>query len=92
MAGVWSFLTILKVVVEEAVVVVVDVGVVEVRTWSVMNVVSLVILLGNVVCALVQGAWEVGVVEALALDIVGVQVMGIGAYSFFLVCFVFISF
>lgn len=74
MAGVWSFLITLRVV--EAVV---GVGVVEVRTWSVMSVVSLVTLLVNVACALVHVAWGVDDVVALAHVDVEVQVMGMDA-------------
>ena len=76
MVGVWSFLIILRV----AKVVAVAAAVVEVRTWSVMSVENLVILLENVACALAHEAWEVDDVEALALfDVGGVQTMGMGA-------------
>lgn len=53
-----------------------------------MNVVSLVILLENVACGLVREAWEVDGVEALALVLVGVQVMGAGI-SLLTLCFIF---
>jgi len=76
MAGVWSFLIILRVV--EAVVAM-DMDVVEVRTQNVMSVVNLVILHENVACALAHEAWEVVVVEAPVLAAVEVQVMGMGA-------------
>lgn len=46
-----------------------------------MNVVNLVILLENVACGLAHEAWEVDGVEALALVLVGVQVMGAGAIA-----------
>lgn len=77
MVGVWSFPIILRVVE----VVVVDVGAVEVEvevevmTWSVMNVVSLVILLENVACVSVLEVGVVEGVEALLLDAVGARVM-----------------
>ena len=76
MAGVWSFLIILRVV--EAVVAM-DMDVVEVRTQNVMSVVNLVILHESVACALAHEAWEVVVVEAPVLAAVEVQVMGMGA-------------
>lgn len=44
-----------------------------------MNVVNLVILLGNAVCVLVLVVMEMDGVEALAPGVVGVQVMGLGA-------------
>ena len=76
MVGVWSFLIILRV----AKVVAVAAAVVEVRTWSVMSVENLVILLENVACAWAHEAWEVDDVEALVLfDVGGVQTMGMGA-------------
>lgn len=70
MAGELSFLTTLEVVgvvvVEEGVVVAL-----EALIWSVMSVVSLVILLVNAVCVSVQE----DVAVALPLDIGGAQVM-----------------
>lgn len=86
MAGVLNFLITLRGVVVVAVVVVaaaVHAGVVEVKTWSVMNVVKLVILLGSVACGLGLEAWEADAVEALALDTGEVQVMGAGEFFFF---------
>lgn len=72
MAGELSFLTTLEVVGVVVVVVVEGVGVaLEALIWSVMSVASLVILLVNAVCVLVQ----VDVVVALPLDIGGAQVM-----------------
>ena len=91
MGGVWSSLIILRVVVVVVVVVeAVIVDVAEVRTWSAMNVVNLVILLENVACGLVHEAWEVDGVEALALVLVGVQVMGAGISWLYFVFFFFV--
>lgn len=55
-----------------------------------MSVVNLVTLLESVACVLVHEAWGVDVVEALALDAVGVQVMGMGAgvFNSFVCCMV----
>ena len=55
-----------------------------------MNVVNLVILLENVACGLVHEAWEVDGVEALALVLVGVQVMGAGISWLYFVFFFFV--
>lgn len=85
MAGVLNFLITLRVVgvvVAVVVVVVLHVDVAEVKTWSVMNVVKLVILLGSVACGLVLEAWEVGAAEALVLDIVEAQVMAASKFLF----------
>lgn len=46
-----------------------------------MSVVNMVILLGSVACVLVLEAWEVDVGEALAPDVAGVQVMGVGVLA-----------
>jgi hypothetical protein len=73
MVGEWSFHITLKVVGE--VVLVVVAGVVEVRTWSAMSVVSLAILLENVVCVLAHEVWVVEGAGALLLGAAGAQAM-----------------
>lgn len=77
MAGAWKFLTT-RVVEAVAVAVGVDVAMAEVRTPSVMSVVSRVILPESVARALVREALEVDGIGAPVLGIVGVQVMGEG--------------
>lgn len=74
MVGVWSYLTTLRVAVVVVVGGVVVAVLVVVKTQSVTNAVSLVILLENVACALVHEAWGVEGVEVLPLDAVGVLV------------------
>lgn len=71
MAGELSFLIILEAEVDAEVEVVVDALVV--RIWSAMSVVSLVILLENAVCVVVQED-----VAVAALDIAGAQAMDAG--------------
>ena len=70
MAGELCFPIILEAEVEAEVALEVVVGVLAVLIWSAMSVVSLVILLENVACVVVQED-----IAATALDIVGAQAM-----------------
>ena len=76
MAGELCFLIILEAEVEAEVALEVVVGVLAVLIWSAMSVVSLVILLENVACVVVQED-----IAATALDIVGAQAMDAGKAS-----------